>query len=266
MEIHKPWLNTAFSVSSSDKSFSFNGIPHSTFSVNFCFQNESNSYDTSIINSKFSEWKEDIPIIIVHNMFGLTTNIQEILKESFTLMKNNCKSDIPPIIASMKLQINRFLDVLRQYVYADFLVEENTELIFDVLGNKCAISLQNVIELTLNNLINTLYKDKNINCNYIVFQKLKNIDASSGFYSFIVGFLSLIIERIPEGDTLEITIEGGLNDNQIQIKNEQCDFISLFSTDNKPFYIKNRISMYKRMLKAWGGGMICSHNSVKLLI
>ena len=278
MDIHKAWLGTEFSVSSGENVFKLNGIPHSHFIVNLCYNSESSNLTDNATLANYTDWNEDLPMIIIHNMFGLTYGLQEIIQESLKYLK---KSESRLRVNLLRMIMNKFVDVLRQYLYAislnngeleenedtgEYIDEEINEGSRFTLGNPCDISLHKVSTYTLNNLLCTLYKDKNITCDIQTNQTLSNIVASSAFYSFIVGFLSLILDNVPKNGHLDVTLESDSEDNQIEIYCEQYNLCNFINNNNLSFVTQNRISMYRYMVEKWNGHINCNNNKIILVL
>ncbi len=268
LNMHRDWLDTAFDVDQNENDFLYENIHYSMFTVKFTYLNGENeqSINTDYLDWNEDFWNDDIPIVIVHNMFTVSYDLRKLCENkliSLKLSEDNDKEEWKLILEELRMVIRRFDDTLRQCLYKVYLEQNDDELVDAIMGNECSVSLHKVVYRTFESLVNTLYSNKNIDYDPQVNEALKSIDAHSCFYSFIYGVFSLILERAPKGSFFEITYEGGRKDNQITIKCEQCNFKGIFY-ESASELIKNRVHMYKDMLAEWNGAFIIQEHALKI--
>lgn len=270
MNMHKEWLDTAFSVSYSEENFNLENVPYSMFTVKFSFLNGENEQK---INTEFLQWNEslwsnDMPIVIVHNMFTVAYDLRKLCEDklmSLKLSEDNDKDEWKWNLAKLIMAIRRFDDILRQYLYKEYLNSDD-ELLDDIMGNECSVSLHKVVDRTFKNLVDTFYSHKNIKYDIQVNQPLKSIKAHSCFYSFISGVFSLLLDSAPKNSFFEITYDGERNDNHITIICEDCDIRSIFNEKAETSeLIQNRIAMYMEMISEWNGAFVIRDHALKIM-
>ena len=269
LNMHRDWLDTTFGPPvQSENDFLYEKIHYSMFTVKFSYLNSENeqSINADYLDWNKDFWNDDMPIVIVHNMFTVSYDLRNLCEKklmSLRLSEDNDKEEWKLAVDELRMVIRRFDDTLRQCLYKVYLEQNDDQLVDAIMGNECSVSLHKVVDRTFKSLLNTLYSNKNIDYDPQVNEALKSIDAHSCFYSFIYGILSLILDRAPKGSFFEITYDGGRKDNQIIVKCEQCDFKSIFS-ENASDLIRNRVHMYNDMLGEWNGAFIIQDHALKI--
>ena len=246
IKLHNSWLGSTFYATSSNDGFQLNGIEYTKFTIKLRFLNEPN---LTLYDNHINEIKQS-PTIIIHNLFGITNKLR-ILSNS-TLLRQ--------ISNKFRIYLQYLIDVMRQYLYAI----NSQQLTTSIIGNDCRISMQSVIDNSIRDLRDYVYADKNIILNICKNQTLAPIEASSGFYSFVVGLLSLIFEKLPSYRDMNVTYDGDRNCNLITISSVDCNFLKLFEVQND--VDNNRILFYKDLIQYWGGKIIIKENRVQLFI
>ena len=261
--LHHEWLDTAFSVSSSDEGFLLNCIPYSNFNVNISYSNGSSIVDRDAINSSFTDWVNDLPIILIHNMLDITTNLQTFCRDKLEKISvADKKAPWREPIFKLRVGINRMVDVLHQCLYAT--LELNEENMSYIMGNDCKVALHKTMQMTFLNLKNTIYKNKPIEYDFTSMQRLQNIDATSSIYPFFTGLLSLVLDDLKPFDKLVVTYESDPKGNSVIINCDNHDFEPTFSAGNKDEIINNRICMYNEMMDMWNGEIKVRNDTIKL--
>jgi hypothetical protein len=196
-------------------------------------------------------------------MQGITTNLQAFCKDKLEKIpvKDNASPWRKPIF-KLKTHINRMTDVLNQCLFAT--TEKNEDAKKLILGNPCKVNLQKTIDMTLHNLNNTVYKDKDIRFDTVSLQRLNNINATSSIYPFLTGFFSLVFDDLPSHALLQITYECDSKGSSVSVCCEGHDFSNTFEPPEKDEILSNRISMYKMMLEMWHDGFYMKDNTIKL--
>lgn len=263
VDLHQGWLDTSFSVNSFGNTYIYNDKPYSKFVVKMSYMNGSNEIDRDSIGKNFSDWAQDLPIILIHNMQDITTNLQLFCKDKLEKIPVNDYSNLwrKPIF-KLRTRINRMVDVLNQCLFAT--TEKNEEDKKLILGNGCKVNFQKTIDMTLRNLNNTVYKEKDIHFDIASMQRLNNINATSSIYSFLTGFFSLVFDDLPSHAMLQITYECDSKGSSVSICCEGHDFSNTFETTEKDEILSNRISMYKMMLEMWKGEFKVKGNTINL--
>lgn len=265
IDLHQGWLDTSFSVSSSDKTIILNDTPHSEFIVKMSYMNGNSAVDQDLIERNFSEWAQDLPVILIHNMKIIITNLQLFCKDKLEKIPVADKS-VPwrKPIYRLKVRIIRLADVLNQCLYATDAMDDNDFQL--VLGNDCKVNLQKAVEATLRNLKEKAYRDKGIVFDTANLQRLRNINATSGFYSFLMGLFSLVIDDVPAHSTLQLTNESDNMGSSIVIAcdDDDHDFRRTFCPEESDEVLYYRISMYQEMMDSWNGKIDINRNNIKL--
>lgn len=248
MDLHRGWLDSTFYPSSSESHYSNGGIPYSTFTASLSFVNTITIQEEQVqqIEDMFSDWKNEVPHIVVHDMFGITTNLVK-LSQGLEKIRTSDKAynrELTRCSEVLRLSSNRMSDVLRQYY---FYIDKGGDLI---MGAPCTLKMQYTVQTTLNQLGKLFYGVKNIHIDPQCDQRLENRNLTSGAYSFFVGFFSLILDNVPNDSTIEVTYSGGKY-NQFIIQCDEIDFNGILN-DESSVEIWNRIQLYQYMMEEWG--------------
>lgn len=267
LKMHKAWLDTAFEVEQSESDFLYEKSPYSMFNVKFTYLNGENeqSINTDYLQWNEEFWSDDMPIVIVHNMFTITYDLRKLCEDKLKSLRPadaNDKDEWKLQIDELLMVIRRFDDTLRQCLY--YLDRDKDELGDAIMGNPCQVNLYKVVDRSFKTLVETFYSHKNFQYDVQAHDFLKVVDAHSSFYSFVCGVFSLIFDRAPKNSFFELTYEGGRKNNQIIISCEQCDFKEIFN-ENKTEIIENRVSMYQDMIGEWDGCFIVQDHTLKML-
>lgn len=247
---HSSWLGSTFYATSSNDGFQLNGIKYTKFTIKLGFLNEPNLtlYDNHINGINQS------PIFIIHNLFGITNKLLVLSERPLLRQISN----------NFRIHLQYLLDIMRQCLYA----MNGRQLTASIIGNHCRISMQSVVDNSIRNLIDNVYADKSITLDIRKNQTLTNIEASSSFYSFVVGMFSLILNELPSKGVLNVIYDGGRDCNLITIDSLDCDFLKLFEVQNSCMsnINNNRILLYKDLIQYWGGKIITEEKTIRLYI
>lgn len=268
LNMHRDWLDTAFDVYQNENDFLYENIHYSMFTVKFTYLNGENeqSINTDYVQWNEDLWTDDMPIVIVHNMFTVSYDLRRLCENKLMRLRLSNNNDIEEwklALEELRMVIRRFDDTLRQCLYKVYLEQNDDEFVDAIMGNECSVSLHKIVDRSFKSLVKTLYSNKKFLYDIQVNEALKSISAHSCFYSFIYGVFSLILDCAPKGSFFEITYDGGRNDNQITIKCEQCDFKSVFY-ENASELSRNRVQMYSDMLAEWDGAFFIQDHALKI--
>lgn len=261
IHLHKKMIDAEYHFRSSKNVVMMDGIPFSTFTTTISYNTVLQDDD---LEGQIEEVKRRIPLIILHNMGGIVSNILFATNKLFSVRYRG-DEEWRRYLSIQISNINDIQDTIRMCLYIE--CGFSTEYL---LGNTCSVDVEKVLENTLNYLCERKYKNKNITLK--VKGGLYIVESYSALYSILYGLCDVICASLPKYSTLYLEMdEKSQNvifscnsvDFQHVIKEPmQSELLECISIENLP---KVKLHMYGKLFDELSCRCLVNNNMLELM-